>query len=261
MTEEEWLTSSDPSTVLEFLEGKASDRKLRLFEVACCRRLWHLLDDEHCRRLVEVGRWIGGCDGLNDLPLDSCRRAVELAERCADEEVPSDELNALSEAAFAFTRPSCYYSACYSEGYGEFDTELMASGSAAGAAEVASKRFLHPTGVVWQAAHAVGYLRSTGYGESEQGGDTAERAAHCDLLREIFGNPFRPVSVNPSWLDSSVVTLARQMYEGRDFSLIPILADALQDAGCDSGDVLEHCRGDGTHVRGCWVVDLLLGEE
>jgi hypothetical protein len=72
---------------------------------------------------------------------------------------------------------------------------------------------------------------------------------------------FRPVTFKPVWLTSTVVGLARQMYESRDFSPMPILADALQDAGCDSDDILDHCRGPGPHVRGCWVVDLVLGKE
>jgi hypothetical protein len=80
------------------------------------------------------------------------------------------------------------------------------------------------------------------------------------LIRCIFGNPFRPVTLAPEWLTSTVVALARQMYESRDFGAMPILADALQDAGCDSEDILDHCRGDGPHVRGCWVVDLVLGK-
>jgi hypothetical protein len=77
-------------------------------------------------------------------------------------------------------------------------------------------------------------------------------------IQDVFGNPFRPVSLDPAWATSTVVSLARQMYEGRDFSPMPILADALQDAGCANDDVLDHCRGPGPHVRGCWVVDLLL---
>jgi hypothetical protein len=77
-------------------------------------------------------------------------------------------------------------------------------------------------------------------------------------LRAIFGNPFRPITLKPAWLTSSVVTLARQMYDGRDFSPMPILADALQDAGCDNEDILNHCRQPGEHVRGCFVVDLVL---
>lgn len=80
----------------------------------------------------------------------------------------------------------------------------------------------------------------------------------CDTVRDVFGNPFRSVTVNPSWLTSTAVAIARQMNESRDFSAMPILADALQDAGCDSPDILNHCRGEGLHVRGCWVVGRLL---
>ena len=64
----------------------------------------------------------------------------------------------------------------------------------------------------------------------------------------------------PAWRTDTALSLARQMYESRDFSAMPILADALQDAGCDSDDILNHCRGPGPHVRGCWVVDLVLGK-
>ncbi|MBP3955026.1 hypothetical protein J8F10_06990 [Gemmata sp. G18] len=79
-------------------------------------------------------------------------------------------------------------------------------------------------------------------------------------MRDILGNPFRPVPFSPEWRTSTAVGLASQMYESRDFSAMPILADALQDAGCDRADVLDHCRGPGPHVRGCWVVDLVLGK-
>ncbi|MBP3958436.1 hypothetical protein J8F10_24575 [Gemmata sp. G18] len=81
-------------------------------------------------------------------------------------------------------------------------------------------------------------------------------------MRDIFGPlSFRSVIFSPSWRTSTAVALASQMYESRDFSAMPILADALQDAGCDSAEVLDHCRGLGPHVRGCWVVDLVLGKE
>ncbi|MBP3956761.1 hypothetical protein J8F10_15925 [Gemmata sp. G18] len=79
---------------------------------------------------------------------------------------------------------------------------------------------------------------------------------HC-----VFGNPFRSVTFSPSWRTPTGGALASQMYESRDFSAMPILADALQDAGCDSADVLDHCRGPGPHVRGCRVVDLVPGKE
>ncbi|MCI0705613.1 MAG: hypothetical protein L0241_31520 [Planctomycetia bacterium] len=82
------------------------------------------------------------------------------------------------------------------------------------------------------------------------------------LLRESVGNPFRPVTFTPSWRTDTVLTLAKQMYESREFGAMPILADALQDAGCDNEDILNHCRDtNATHIRGCWVVDLVLGKE
>ncbi len=83
--------------------------------------------------------------------------------------------------------------------------------------------------------------------------------AHADIIRDIFGNPFRPISFAPAWRTDTAVSLAKHMYESRDFSAMPVLADALQDAGCDNDDILTHCRDEKQiHVRGCWVVDLIL---
>ena len=99
------------------------------------------------------------------------------------------------------------------------------------------------------------------HGDKEiQKAKTKENGHQALVVRDIFGNPFRPVTANPAWLTSTAVAIARGMYESRDFSAMPILADALQDAGCDNDDMLEHCRGPGPHVRGCWVVDLVLGK-
>ncbi len=81
------------------------------------------------------------------------------------------------------------------------------------------------------------------------------------IFRDIFGNPFRPVAFDPTWRSSTAVDLARAIYDDRAFDRLPILADALQDAGCEDAAILGHCRGDGPHVRGCWVVDLVLGKE
>jgi hypothetical protein len=86
-------------------------------------------------------------------------------------------------------------------------------------------------------------------------------AVQCRILRDIFGNPFRPVAFSLSWRTDTAVTLASQMYESRDFGAMPILADAIQDAGCEDESVLSHCRDpNAVHVRGCWVVDLVLGK-
>jgi hypothetical protein len=82
------------------------------------------------------------------------------------------------------------------------------------------------------------------------------------LIREVIGNPFRPITFNPSWRTSDVMLLAQGIYDERAFDRMPILADALQDAGCDNEDVLSHCRdATATHVRGCWVIDLVLGKQ
>jgi hypothetical protein len=88
----------------------------------------------------------------------------------------------------------------------------------------------------------------------------AEHPVQAGLARCIFGNPFRPAVFNPAWRTETVVSLARQTYESREFEVMPILGDALQDAGCEDEDILNHCRGPGPHVRGCWVVDLVLGK-
>jgi hypothetical protein len=92
----------------------------------------------------------------------------------------------------------------------------------------------------------------------------AERTAHASLLREVFGNPFRPTRIEPSWLTwnhGTVVKLAQSIYHERSFDNLPVLADALEEAGCTDPDILNHCRQAGEHVRGCWVLDLVLGKQ
>jgi hypothetical protein len=99
---------------------------------------------------------------------------------------------------------------------------------------------------------------SAGENKALRNRETNQQAA---LFRDIFGNPFRPVLDDFRWHTSSAHSLATAMYDSRDFVAMPILADALEEAGCDNPDVLAHCRGDGPHVRGCWVVDLILGKK
>jgi hypothetical protein len=92
----------------------------------------------------------------------------------------------------------------------------------------------------------------------------SESSAQCILLRELFGNPFRPITLNPSWLswnEGTIPKLAQAIYDSRDFTDMPKLADALEEAGCTDQDIQAHCRSGGEHVRGCWVVDLVLGKE
>jgi hypothetical protein len=87
------------------------------------------------------------------------------------------------------------------------------------------------------------------------------RMEQANAVRCVLGNPFCEVALDSSWRTSTAVAIARGMYESREFAAMPILADALQDAGCDHAAVLDHCRGPGPHVRGCWVVDLVLGKQ
>ena len=225
MTEEEWLACSDPQAMRLFLErrGHKSNRKLRLFAVACCRRFW---------------------SGLRG---DRSRAAVETAERYADGLATVGELRAAFTAAYAAV-DDCLHFSPFSE-----DQAVAAYLSAArniteSDTEVPEEEDTHEV-----VAHAISYAVD---------GDLAvSHLQYPILLRDIVGNPFRPVSFAPAWRTSTAVALAKQMYESRDFGAMPILADALQDAGCDNADILDHCRGPGPHVRGCWVVDQMLGKE
>jgi hypothetical protein len=85
------------------------------------------------------------------------------------------------------------------------------------------------------------------------------RAAQASILRDIVGNPFQPAVFDPRWRTADVTALARRIYEDRTFDRLPVLADALMDAGCDSDAILDHSRLPAGHARGCWVLDLALG--
>ena len=103
------------------------------------------------------------------------------------------------------------------------------------------------------AAYQVGVVESKG---------DEQFAYQAELLREIFGNPFENPFFKPTWRTTDVMLLAQGIYDAKAFDRMPILADALQDAGCDNEDILAHCRDTSlTHVRGCWALDLVLGKE
>jgi hypothetical protein len=124
----------------------------------------------------------------------------------------------------------------------------------------------------WHTASPGNSMRSVGpreipYNVLEAVGEAAMQAVSADLAdatRDIFGNPFRPEPVlDPSWLtwdDGTVRKLAQGVYDDRAFDRLPILADALEEAGCTAADLLAHLRGPRPHVPGCWAVDLLLGK-
>jgi hypothetical protein len=91
-----------------------------------------------------------------------------------------------------------------------------------------------------------------------------EGPAQCHLFRDILGNPFRPAHLPPdllTWNNGAIPRLAQAIYDDRAFDRLPSLADALEDAGCVNSDILDHCRGPGPHVRGCWIIDLILAKD
>jgi hypothetical protein len=220
VTEAEWLACTEPQTMLEFLRGKASDRKLRLFAVACCRRAWGSLKDERCRAAVEVAE--SYADGLTtEAALGSARAAASGV--AWGEEGRNAAVFAASEDASVAAGVTLYYLAC----------------------DAANKDSRHVTA---DAARA------------------AARMLLAPLLRDIF-NPFHPVSLSLACLMPQVVALAQAAYDERELpaghldpARLAVLADALEDAGCTQADILNHLRGPGPHVRGCWAVDLLLGK-
>lgn len=219
MTEAEWSSCAEPTPMLGFLRGTTDDRKLRLWACGCCRLAW---------------RWLG----------PHAHRAVDVAETHSDLDAPATDLAAcraeVEEKTYLEGGEPVYDPAFYA--CGEPIADAAVGASFYSATTVASE--LTEEGADFDDRFAAAVAR--------------ERAAHARLLRDIFGNPFRPVAFSPEWRTGTAAALARQMYESRDFTAMPILADALQDAGCDDEDVLAHCRGDGPHVRGCWVCDLVL---
>src|SRR5262249_53135745 len=88
-----------------------------------------------------------------------------------------------------------------------------------------------------------------------------EEAIQSDSLRDIFGNAFQRFKSKPGWLTSNVISLVIGIYTDGTFDRLPIVADALEESGCTDAEILSHCRSEGPHVRGCWVVDLILGKE
>jgi len=247
----------------EYLRTRATkaDRKSRLFLVACTRRVWHLIVDPRSHEAILIAERFA--DGLarEDDRMNAeggARHAVADAMTALDRfiEVRDDGFTELPGHNFVVAELSAAEAAVRCVMPSEL---LYAASSATTIREmngfVAAGAFDAVYAICSAAAEA------DRDGSAEQMAHTGERLVQAALLRDIFGNPFRPVSFSPEWRTDTAVTFAQQMYESRDFSAMPLLADVLQDAGCDSADVLAHCRGLGPHVRGCWVVDLVLGTQ
>jgi hypothetical protein len=284
MTEEEWLSSCAVPEMLAYLSGMASDRKVRLLMSGCCRRLERRLvpllaeavevaerfadgeatDDERKDRFESICLWYQGtfrreADGSchagitrRGLPVP-----VALALMTERDVVTINQTNRHIAApglgvlpfALEIATQSCFAAAC-----ADALLEQIAEDNEIGFVKRLWRRLnepgRHAIAIPWEGT----FLQWRYYSRS------FSKAA--SLLRDVFGNPFRPAAIDPAWLTSTLVALARGIYDDRAFDRMPILGDALEDAGCDNADILAHCRdANATHVRGCWVVDLVLGKE
>lgn len=247
MTEAEWLACADPQPMLEFLGRKASDRKVRLFAAACCRRVWSSLEHEEFRDAVEKAESFA--DGLIDQ--DELLRAYKKAHPIfvsLHDGKDSGPCGALT--ACAFPGPPKSFLARIADALDdpwwedEFD-----KGDRLAPALVTAR---HAQGA---AAHLQGE-RALLDGPAT----IAERREQAALVHCLFGNPFRPQPDCAALLTREVMALADGIYAERAFGRMPLLADALEASGCTNADLIEHCRSGREHARGCWVVDLLLGK-
>jgi hypothetical protein len=244
MSAERWETAC-LREMLELAAGRVSNRKLDLFNLWCCQLLRPYLRD---RRSVAAIRFAE--QHLDDgQPNKADREAVRQgAKQAADD---------LDRWAHAGARTPA-----------EYRNRRVYAQSALVALKAVGND-LPSRGVV-----LIAKLTAYAYAwANDDAPDTfpddspscvALRDSHLRLqdvvFRDLVGNPFRPVEFEPFWRTTDVIGLARAAYEDRAFDRLPILADALMDAGCVDDQILSHCRGPGPHARGCWVVDLVLGK-
>jgi hypothetical protein len=248
MTEAQWLTCTNPEPMLSFLnERDASARKFRLFACACARRLWSVMADDHARSIVvDAERF---ADGL--LPERERRERAEGFRRTypprmtPDWPVPPPYLAGMV----------AYYT-IWSKSVPNPSRTLHLNEH--GASSVSGWVVFT---LVFQKTEDWGAWPGSNHPIGQAEADT-----HCRLLRDVFGNPFRPVCVDGCSLTPAAAALAQTAYAERvlpegtlDPACLAVLADALEEAGCTDPAILGHLRGPGPHVRGCWVVDLILG--
>ena len=233
MTEAEWLTCDDPRPMLAFLRDKISDRKLRLFALGCLRPNVHLWPEDG---------WLSSDIDLTEQFLDG----REVTEYEKSQEYYASQGMEEEEAVIRDFLPRDYLR----EAFFDRNAWNAAAQTAMQVANQAEFRFYAENKA--EAAFDMKSLTEC---------RRTALAAQSVLFREIVGNPFRFPSFDARWHTATVTTLANAVYTDRAFDRMPILADALEDAGCTSRDILDHCRQPGVHVRGCWVVDLVLGKE
>jgi hypothetical protein len=263
VTQDEWNTCTDPAPMLEFLRdrGKLSERKARLFAVACCRRIWDLSVDERTRRAIEVTeRYADG--QATEEELGAARAAAEACS--AEVEAAADDaMRAMSHGDYG------WYAG---RAAARFAARAAVRTAAAQVREAAEDCVTAAASTCTSSLEAHWWGQENPAAEAERAAiETAARNSHCDFVRDLLGNPFRaPAGVDPAWLEWNAGTvrhLAEAAYENRslpggtlDNARLAVLADALEEAGCGDVELLGHLRGPGPHVRGCWAVDGLLGK-
>jgi hypothetical protein len=274
MTEHEWQTADDPRPMLEFLKRRASARKLRLFACACCRRVEHLLREPWCKPTIDVAeRYLDGQAGeeewnkqigvgvLNtpmpyDYPPHGHKVGAWYAYRAAGELLHGQCDWKFDHVAWAAAAAAATAAVGWDDE--AWDAALRAAWVGSGQEPLDGDDWDEVRGsdAVWE----MGWDSFTCFPAW-----AVERAVQAALLRDIVGNPFvrRKVRLLPAWRTwngGAVSKLAQAIYLERALERLPILADALEEAGCTSAEILDHCRKPGVHVRGCWVLDQLLGK-
>jgi hypothetical protein len=247
MTEAEWLACTDPHPMLESVRRKASDRKVRLFAVACCRRVWSSLEHEDFRNAVLKAESFA--DGRVDHAemLEAHEKALRIFLDL-DEGKDNGPGAALTASRFPSPRKSFHNRVADVLDDPWWEDE-MDKGDHLGPAVVTARL------AAWAAARLQGARNVF-----DAPAKIAEHKKQTELVRCLFGNPFRSQPESAAWLTREVRAVADTIYAERAFDRLPRLADALEAAGCGSADLLEHCRSGREHARGCWVVDLLLGK-
>jgi hypothetical protein len=241
MNEAEW---TNPREVLEWLRlsGKITERKARLFAVACCRRIWSFLGDESKQAVELAERFADGLSTREELIDDF--GTLQMPSAPPRERTDKAEVRAagLARDAARFAASNKEFSAWMWEAFlPSYYAAVAVAWSVVGGAKRSSEA------AQWAAA----------WSQVE----SAEYREQLRLLRDLLGPmPFGSVNIEESWRKPQVISAARHIYEERAFEQMPELAKALESVGCTDGEILSHCRGSEAHVRGCWILDLILGK-
>jgi hypothetical protein len=246
MTEAEWLACKNPRHLLHFLDGRASSRKFWLFAVAGAGFATQVLPEDMRQEIARVG--------------------VSLADETASDDERLRTWNFAQDRMEMFNVENDLYHVWVLSDWQDILAGRRADtrgGTAPDVSRILRNGLAAAQERGFRAARWVIDLESN-LSNPPNPLNEAYRTSMCATLHEVFGNPHRPVSCQPDWLrwnDRLIAELAAAVYRERTFDRLPILADALEDAGCADRAILDHLRGPGPHVRGCWVVDLILGKQ